>query len=109
MDISRALRYGQTLAGQITGLAGSLFSDGEPIFNGMLMAAERDWINIVGSGPDGRPSIPCPLTFTEEDIALQKEDEAKWTTGVELMERVLNEIGAYGGWDGWVNLVTMKE
>ena len=67
----------------------------------MLMAAERDWINIAGSGPDNRPSIPCPLAFTEEGMTHPKEDE--------LMERVLNETGAYGGWDGWVNLVTLKE
>ncbi|KAL9101968.1 MAG: hypothetical protein Q9163_002826 [Psora crenata] len=102
-DISRALQYRETLACKITALAGSLFSDGEPIVNGMLMAVEREWLNIVGTGPDGRPSIPCPLVFSAEERNLQSMHEAQWIRGVELMEAVLEQLGVYRGWDGWVN------
>ena len=102
-DTFRALQYRDTLACKITALAGSLFSDGEPIFNGMLIAVERDWPNIVGRCPDGRPSVPCPLVFSARDKALQREHEAQWRRGVELMEAVLEQLGAYRGWDGWIN------
>ena len=99
----RALQYRETLACKITALAGSLFSDGEPIVIGMLMAVEREWLNIVEPGPDGRPSVPCPLLFSAQERALQSEHEVQWIRGVELMEAVLEQVGAYRGWDGWVN------
>ena len=102
-NIFRALQYREMLACKITALAGSIFSDGEPIFNGMLMAVEREWLNIVGPGPDGRPSVPCPLIFSEQERTHQSEHEALWIRGVELMEAVLEDLGAYRGWDGWVN------
>lgn len=102
-NLFRALQYRETLGCQITGLAGSLFTDGEPIVNGMLMAVEREWLNIVGPGPDGQPSVPCPLVFSAQEKSLQSEHEAQWIRGVELMETVPEEIGAYRGWDGWVN------
>jgi len=41
-NIFRALQYRETLAYKITALASSLFSDGEPIINRMLMAVERE-------------------------------------------------------------------
>lgn len=102
-DIFRALQYRETLACKITALAGSIFSDGEPILNGMLMATEKEWPNIVKGGPDNGLSVPCPLVFSAQEKALQKEHEAQWTKGVELMEDILQQIGAYRGWDGWVN------
>lgn len=102
-DIFRALQYRETLACKITALAGSLFSDGEPIVNGMLMAVEKEWLDIVGPGPDGRPSVACPLVFSAQEKTLQSEHEAQWVRGVELMEDVLDQVGAYRGWDGWVN------
>ena len=101
--IFRALQYRETLACKITALAGSIFSDGEPMVNGMLMAVEKEWLSIVGPGPDGRPSVPCPLHFSAQERALQSEHEAQWIRGVEFMEAVLEEVGAYRGWDGWVN------
>jgi hypothetical protein len=58
------LQYRETLAGKITALAGSIFSDGELIVNGMLMAVDKEWLNIVGQDPNGRPSVPCPLIFS---------------------------------------------
>lgn len=102
-NIFHALQYRETLACKITALAGSLFSDGEPIVNGMLMTLEKEWPKIVEPGPDGRPSVPCPLAFSEQERKLQSEDQAQWIRGVELMEEVLEQLGVYRGWDGWVN------
>lgn len=107
-DIFRALQYRETLACKITALAGSLFSDGEPIVNGMLMAVEKEWLDIVGPGPDGRPSVACPLVFSAQEKTLQSVHEAQWVRGVELMEDVLDQVGAYRGWDGWVNHVSYE-
>ena len=96
-DVARALRFRDSLAGQITGLAGSIFSDGEPTLQGMLMRLRQEWPACVS------PSTPCPLSFSTEDENQQKKDEAKWREGVELMEEFLGQVGAYRGWDGWVN------
>jgi len=102
-NIFRALQYRETLRCKITTLAGSLFSDGEPIVNRMLVAVQREWLNIVGPGLDGQPSVLCPLVFSAPEKTLQIEHEALWIRGVELMEAVLEQLGAYRGWDGWVN------
>jgi hypothetical protein len=96
-EIGQALQFRNTLHGQITGLASSIFSDGEPILQGMLIRLQDEWATSVGS------SIPCPLSFTPEDRTHQQRLEASWSEGVELMHKVLTEIGAYQGWDGWVN------
>ncbi|PWY91337.1 hypothetical protein BO94DRAFT_573791, partial [Aspergillus sclerotioniger CBS 115572] len=96
-DIAHALRFKYSLAGQITGLAGSIFSDGEPIVQGMLMRLQEEWPSSTGL------SIPCPLSFTAKEKETQREEAEKWATGVELMEKFLHQVGAYRGWDGWVN------
>jgi len=36
-------------------------------------------------------------------MAQQQRLETSWSEGVELMGELLTEIGAYQGWDGWVN------
>lgn len=102
-NVFRALQHRKTLPCKITAMVGSLFSDGEPIVNGMLMAMEKEWPDIVGKGPGGQPSVPYPLAFSVQERALQTEHEAQWARGVELLEAVLEEVGAYRGWDGWVN------
>ncbi|KAI9811800.1 MAG: hypothetical protein M1832_000694 [Thelocarpon impressellum] len=96
-DLFRALQYRGTLACQITGLAGSLFRDGEPIVTGLLMAVEKEWPKIAGA------DAPCPLHFSAKDKDLHRADEAKWIEGVELMETVLEDLGAPRSWDGWVS------
>ena len=96
-DIARALRFRGSLSGQITGLSGSIFSDGEPIVQGMLMRLQEEWLTCVGL------SVPCPLSFTMGEKDQQREDKAKWSKGVELMDEFLGQVGAYWGWDGWVN------
>lgn len=96
-EIAAALRFRNSLPGQITGLSGSLFSDGEPIVQGMLIRLQEEWATYIGS------SVPCPLSFAEEDKQRQKEDEKKRASGVVLMEEFLDQVGVYRGWDGWVN------
>ncbi|KAH8726478.1 kinase-like domain-containing protein [Phaeosphaeriaceae sp. PMI808] len=96
-EIAHALQFRDTLPGQITGLASSIFSDGEPILQGMLIRLQDEWSTCVKS------SIPCPLSFTSEERTQQQRAEASWSEGVELMHEVLTEVGAYQGWDGWVN------
>ncbi|KAF2746697.1 hypothetical protein M011DRAFT_477924 [Sporormia fimetaria CBS 119925] len=96
-EIGRALNFRESLPGQITGLAGSVFSDGEPILQGMLIRLQDEWDTCVGD------SLPCPLSFSPDVREQQKLLEANWSEGVELMSEVVTEIGAYQGWDGWVN------
>ncbi|CAI7631491.1 unnamed protein product [Penicillium glandicola] len=96
-EIAAALKFRDSLPGQITGLSGSLFSDGEPIVQGMLIKLQEEWSTYVGS------SVSCPFSFTEEDKEKQKEDEKMWASGVVLMEEFLDKVGVYRGWDGWVN------
>ncbi|KAF2272167.1 phosphotransferase enzyme family protein [Westerdykella ornata] len=76
-EIADALQFRASLRGQITGLAGSIFCDGEPIVLGMLIRLQAE--------------------------TQQQRLEASWSAGVELMHEILTEIGAYQGWDGWVN------
>lgn len=99
-DLFHALRYRGTLPCQITGLAGSLFRDGEPHVAGLLMAVEREWSKIVG---DVTAPPPCPLRFSTQDKERQRADEAKWIEGIELLQTVLDDLGMPTGWDGWVN------
>ncbi|CAE7207584.1 hypothetical protein P3342_011188 [Pyrenophora teres f. teres] len=96
-DIIEALRFQDTLPGEITALAGTIFSDGEPILQGKLIQLQDKWDTIIGS------SIPCPLSFTPEDRAEQRELEERWNKSVELMRDVLSEIGEHQPWNGWVN------
>jgi hypothetical protein len=102
-DVMGALQFRESLAGQIFGLAGSIFSDGEPILMGMLIRMHDKWVES---------SITSPLFFTLEDRKKQEECQQAWSQGVELLVEFLDQVGAYQGWDGWVNhnnFETMKE
>ena len=96
-EVARAMTFKDSLPGQITGLASSIFSDGEPVFQGMLIQLHDEWTKWTGL------TTPCPLTFTREDRSQQVRLQQSWSEGVELMAETLTEIGAYQGWDGWVN------
>ena len=96
-DIAHALQFRDTLYFQMTGLAGSIFSDGEPMLQGMLIQLRDEWATRV------KPPTPCPLSFGPEERAEQKRLAESWSKSVELMAEVLTEIGVYQGWDGWVN------
>lgn len=98
-----ALQHQETLTSRITALAGSLFTDGEPVVLGYLMRAADEWNTIVGEDEDGQPCVPCPLSFTAEERKTQQNEEASWKYGVELMGEVIDELGVYNGWNGLVD------
>jgi hypothetical protein len=102
-DAGHALRGRETLLGRITGLTGSLFTDGEAIVLGYMMQAVDRWTEIVGKDIEGRPLVPCPISFVDEERARQREDEVKWKEGVQLMDEIIQGLGAYDGWDGLVS------
>ncbi|EZG03221.1 hypothetical protein H106_06718 [Trichophyton rubrum CBS 735.88] len=98
-----ALHGRDTLVSRLTGLAGSLFTDGEPVVLGYLMQAVDRWGEIVGRDATGDPVISCPITFTDAERTKQQIDQEKWKKGVELMDEVVQSLGAYSGWDGFVS------
>jgi hypothetical protein len=100
-DIYQAIRARETLGAQITGLAGSIFSDGEPLVHSMLVTVQSKWMEVVGSNAE--VDVECPLVFSDNERKKIDEDEALWREGVELLDVLRKEVGAYAGWDGWVN------
>ncbi|RLL96198.1 hypothetical protein CFD26_100335 [Aspergillus turcosus] len=103
-EAGQALRGRETLVGRLAGLVGSIFDDGEPIVLGLLMQAVDRWTEIVGQDPDEyRPRVPCPIHFTNAERAQQRADQTKWEEGVKIMDEIVRAIGAYSGWDGFVN------
>ena len=96
-EIFRALQFRESLAGQIFGLAGSVFGDGEPVLMGMLIRMHDEWAKTLDA------SKSSPLYFTPEDRKRQEEDQKSWSQGVELLAEFLSQVGAHQGWDGWVN------
>ncbi|RHZ51896.1 hypothetical protein CDV55_102552 [Aspergillus turcosus] len=103
-EAGQALRGRETLVGRLAGLVGSIFDDGEPIVLGLLMQAVDRWTEIVGQDPDEyRPRVPCPIHFTNAERAQQRADQTKWEEGVKIMDEIVRAIGAYSGWDGFMN------
>lgn len=102
-EVGLSLQHQETLINRITALAGTLFTDGEPLVLGFLIRAADEWKNIVGQDEDGRPRISCPIYFTAEERKDQQEEEASWKYGVELMDAVIEELGVYNGWTGLVD------
>ncbi|KAF2995262.1 hypothetical protein E8E13_003844 [Curvularia kusanoi] len=96
-DIADALEFRGTLSNKITGLAGSIFGDGEPVLKGTLIRLQDEWRMRMES------STPCPLSFSAQERTEQERLQASWGEGVQLMADLLEEIGVYQGWDGWVN------
>jgi hypothetical protein len=87
-EIFQSLQFRESLAGQIFGLAGSIFSDGEPVLMGMLIRMHDNWLEHNGA------STRSPLTFTPDDRKAQEEDERLWSQGVELLSGLMDQIGA---------------
>ncbi|OAL75327.1 phosphotransferase [Trichophyton violaceum] len=97
MPVFKALQHSQTLGIQIISLISQVFNDREPIINGQLIKLALDWEKVVG--PNGPP---CPLQFTEADIAAQRVDQQRWEEGVQMKGDVLEALGgAEHGWAGW--------
>ncbi|KAK2777918.1 Phosphotransferase enzyme [Onygenales sp. PD_12] len=99
-DAYQAVQTRNTLGAQITGLVGSLFSDGEPYVQGLLISVPHNWGKLVQGTIHENSS--CPLNYSYDSQEEQQVELEKWTQSVELMDEFLREVGAYGGWDGWV-------
>ncbi|RMZ84963.1 hypothetical protein DV738_g299, partial [Chaetothyriales sp. CBS 135597] len=97
-EIFKSLKFRDSLPGQIFALAGSIFSDGEPVLMGMLIRMHDEWVNTLGD-----PSSSPLGAITADDRRKQEEDERLWSQGVELLADFMAQVGAYQGWDGWVN------
>ncbi|EGE00104.1 serine/threonine protein kinase [Trichophyton tonsurans CBS 112818] len=80
-----ALHGRDTLATRLTGLAGSVFTDGEPVVLGYLIRVVDRWGEIVGKDATGDPI------------------NRNGKKGVELMDDVVQSLGVYTGWDGFVS------
>lgn len=61
---------------------------------------------------EGNPLVECPIAFSEDERARQKIDQEKWEESIEILDSILQNLGAYTGWDGLVSHAdydTMKE
>jgi hypothetical protein len=96
-DIAHTLHFRDTLSFRLTGQAGSIFSDGGPMLQGMLIQLQDEWATRV------KPPTPYPLAFGSEERAEQQCLAESWSRSVELMAEVLMEAGVYQGRDGWVD------
>lgn len=103
-DLRYALRYKETLPCQILGLIGSTFDDGEPHVQMLLAETTKDdvWKKLVGVDDRGDPLVPCPLSYSTEALEQQSIQYAKWERDIERKAHVIDEIGAYPGWNGAV-------
>ncbi|PGH03334.1 hypothetical protein AJ80_08694 [Polytolypa hystricis UAMH7299] len=95
------MRACQTLGVQITGLIGSVFSDGRPYVQELLMAVQDKWKQLVKDTE--HQQTPCPLSYSAGTREMHRIERGKWDHSVELMDNFIHEIGACGGWDGWVS------
>jgi hypothetical protein len=91
-ELLRILRYRDTLSCQIMSLIGSTFDDGEPYTQSLLaqLTGSETWRAATKSNSD-------------QELAKQEEELAKWGKDIERKARVVQEVGAYTGWDGAVS------
>ncbi|KAM5444027.1 Phosphotransferase enzyme [Microsporum ferrugineum] len=95
VPVYQALRYQETLQGEIISLVGMLLNDGEPAVQGLLIKLASRWNQL---------RVPCPLEYSPEAIQHHQALEEKWAEGMALMDDVLESLGgAIRGWDGWVS------
>jgi hypothetical protein len=104
-DLLRILRYRDTLPCQIMSLIGSTFDDGEAFVQSLLaQLAEPDtWKKVIGANGQKDLEINCPLVYSADELSRQKDELAKWKNDIERKARVIEEVGAYTGWDGAVS------
>ncbi|KAL3469314.1 kinase-like domain-containing protein [Aspergillus californicus] len=107
-SLSRAFQYRDTIVSELLSLIGSVFDDGEPHVQKLLaqITSRDNWNAIVGKD---EVEIPCPLQYTEEDLAAQNESYSRWERDVERKARIFNEIGVYTGWNGAVSPADYQE
>lgn len=87
-------------------IVGSISDDGEPYFQYLLaqLAESNVWKQVVGTDPKSGLAIPCPLSYSKQELSTQKQELAKWERSVERKAGVIAAVGAYTGWDGAVAL-----
>ncbi|KAH5651601.1 hypothetical protein HBI23_167260 [Parastagonospora nodorum] len=97
-NLSSVLGYRDTLAGQIMDAAGAVFDDGEVHLQNLLaqLVEPEMWRKVMGQ------NAPCPLSYSEDELTQLRDALEKWDRHVERKARVLDELGAYEGWDGAV-------
>jgi hypothetical protein len=98
-----ALRGRDTLLTRIHGLMRPLFTDGEPVVLGYLMEVVDRWLEIAGIDIEGSPLVECSIAFSEDERGRQRIDQEKWEEGVKILDSILQNLGAYIGWDGFVS------
>jgi len=98
-----ALQQKDNLRHQVSVVPSTVLMDYEPYLNNLLRDVEKEWPNIVGTGPDGHPLIPCPLHSSPAEVEQQEKDEELWVQGVELMNTFINDTGGFKHWDGRVS------
>ncbi|RAH85894.1 hypothetical protein BO86DRAFT_329879 [Aspergillus japonicus CBS 114.51] len=103
-DLLHAFKYHETVQSDLLGLVGSVFDDGEPHVQKLLanVATDEVWKQLVGVDGSGDPSVACPLKYTERGLVRQADEYARWERDVERKARVIEELGAYPGWNGAV-------
>jgi hypothetical protein len=101
-DLLRVLSNRDFLPRQILNLVGSTFDDGEPYVHHTLSALvdPKMWPKILDQL--NQEVVPCPLSYSDEQLFKQKTELAKWERDVERKSRVIAEVGAYTGWNGAV-------
>jgi len=92
-----ALCCRNALAAQIICLAGSVFDDGEIYVQYHLseLARPENWGQISSD-------VPCPLNYSEDELAKQRDELAKWERDIELKAQAIAQVGARASWDGAV-------
>jgi hypothetical protein len=83
-------------------LIGSSFDDGEVYVQSLLarLVEPEIWKIVV------RAEVPCSLVYSDDELSRQKKELAKWAKDIERKACVIEEVGAYTGWDG---VVTAEE
>lgn len=101
---AQALRLRNVIGTRVTAMAANIFKDGEPVVLGYLMSIVDNWAAVVGPGLKAdEPLVPFPLQFTAEQRQQQQKDEELWSSGVELLSDLRDQLGVYNGWDGYVS------
>jgi hypothetical protein len=104
-DLLRVFRYRDTLPCQIMSLIGSVFDDGEAYIRSLLsqLAEPVTWKTVIKNNVQEAAEVPCPLRYSDSELAKQQEELAKWELDIERKARVIKEVGAYTGWNGAVS------
>lgn len=99
--VYKTLQTRPMLPNQILGLIGSIFGDGEPILEGLLIALSDEWATTLADSDQDFKT--CPISFSAEDRLRQADEQSQWERSVVLRAEVIEELGTYRGWDGFVN------